>query len=105
VETSCEHGNKLSGSIKCSEILEIMSDCRLLMEGSAPWSQLIKEIVTLYCENRTKDKYLVPAKCRFVILSEVVHIVVTPRVEALRHLEGDENRTPVPGRINEPPSH
>jgi hypothetical protein len=35
---SCEHGNKLSGSIKFWEILEYLSDWRLLKEGSAPRS-------------------------------------------------------------------
>jgi hypothetical protein len=33
VEGSCGHGNELSGSVKCWEILE-----ELLKKGSAPWS-------------------------------------------------------------------
>jgi hypothetical protein len=34
VEGSCEHGNELSGSIKCWEILEHLQ--KLLKKGSAP---------------------------------------------------------------------
>jgi hypothetical protein len=30
---SCEHGNEPSGSIKCWEILEYLSDWRLLMKN------------------------------------------------------------------------
>jgi predicted deacylase len=37
VEGSCEHGNELSGSIKCWEILEWLSDWQLLKKDSAPW--------------------------------------------------------------------
>jgi hypothetical protein len=32
------HGNELSGSIKCWEILEELSNWRLLKKGPAPWS-------------------------------------------------------------------
>jgi hypothetical protein len=38
VEDPCEHGNEPSGSIKCLEIPEKLSDWRLLKEGSAAWS-------------------------------------------------------------------
>jgi hypothetical protein len=38
VEGSCEHGNETSGSIKCWEILERLSDWRLLEKVSALWS-------------------------------------------------------------------
>jgi hypothetical protein len=38
VEGFCEHGNEHSGSIKCWEILEWLSDGRLLKKGSTPWS-------------------------------------------------------------------
>jgi hypothetical protein len=39
VECSCEHDNKLSGSIKCREILvEKLSDWQLLKDDSAPHS-------------------------------------------------------------------
>jgi hypothetical protein len=38
VEGFCEHGNEPSGSIKCCEILEQLSNWRLLEKGSAPWS-------------------------------------------------------------------
>jgi hypothetical protein len=41
VEGFGEHGNETSGSIKCWEILEELSDWRLLKKDSAPWSQLI----------------------------------------------------------------
>jgi hypothetical protein len=36
-EGSREHGNELSVSIKYSEILEYLSDWRLLKKDSAPW--------------------------------------------------------------------
>jgi hypothetical protein len=42
VEDSCEHGNKLSGSIKYWEILEWLSDRRLPKKGLALWSELRK---------------------------------------------------------------
>jgi hypothetical protein len=35
---SCEHGDELSGSIICWEILEWLRDWRLLKKYSAPWS-------------------------------------------------------------------
>jgi hypothetical protein len=34
VEDSCEHGNEPSGSIKCSEILEYLSDRQLLKDSA-----------------------------------------------------------------------
>jgi hypothetical protein len=34
VEGSCEHGNEFPGSMKCREILERLSDWRLLKKGS-----------------------------------------------------------------------
>jgi hypothetical protein len=37
MEGSCEHGNKPSGSVKFWEILEQLSDWRLLKRDSAPW--------------------------------------------------------------------
>jgi hypothetical protein len=39
VAGSCEHGNEPSGSIKRWEILEYLSDWRLLKKGLAPWSE------------------------------------------------------------------
>jgi hypothetical protein len=33
-----EHGKELSGSIKCWEILDWLSNCWLLKKDSAPWS-------------------------------------------------------------------
>jgi hypothetical protein len=36
VEGSCEHGNELSGSIKCWEVLEQLHNWKLLKKGSAP---------------------------------------------------------------------
>jgi hypothetical protein len=36
--TSLEHGNDPSDSIKCWEILEKLSDWRLLKKSSPPWS-------------------------------------------------------------------
>jgi hypothetical protein len=33
----CENSNKPSGSVNCSEILEYVSDLRLLKKDSAPW--------------------------------------------------------------------
>jgi hypothetical protein len=38
VEGSCEYGNELSGSIKCWEILEWVSDWWVLKKDSPPWS-------------------------------------------------------------------
>jgi hypothetical protein len=37
----CEHDNEPSGSIKCWEILEWLSNLRLLKKGSTPWSKLV----------------------------------------------------------------
>jgi hypothetical protein len=34
----CEHGNELSGSIKCREFFDKLSDCWLLREDSAALS-------------------------------------------------------------------
>jgi hypothetical protein len=36
VEGSCEHGNKLLGSIKCWVFLEWLHNWQLLKKGSAP---------------------------------------------------------------------
>jgi hypothetical protein len=38
MEGSCEHANEILGSIKCWEILEQLSDWRLLKKDSTPWS-------------------------------------------------------------------
>jgi hypothetical protein len=38
VEGSCENGNELSGYLICWEILEGLSDWRLLKKCSGPWS-------------------------------------------------------------------
>jgi hypothetical protein len=35
------NSNEPSGSIKCCEIIEWLHNCRLLKEGSAPWSYLV----------------------------------------------------------------
>jgi hypothetical protein len=37
VDGSCEHGDEHSGSIKYWEILELLSDWRLLKKDSVPW--------------------------------------------------------------------
>jgi hypothetical protein len=39
---SCEHVNVPFGSEKCGEFLELLSDCLLLKNGSAPWSYLVR---------------------------------------------------------------
>jgi hypothetical protein len=39
VEGSCEHGDEPSGAIKCSEVLELLHNWRLLKKGSAPSSK------------------------------------------------------------------
>jgi hypothetical protein len=44
MEGLCEHGNEPSGSIKCWEIVEWLSNWWLLKEGSAPWSQSVNQI-------------------------------------------------------------
>jgi hypothetical protein len=36
VEGSCEQGNEPSGSIKCSEVLQLLHNWYLLKKGSAP---------------------------------------------------------------------
>jgi hypothetical protein len=36
VEGSYEHGNEPSGSVKCSEVLELLHNWQLLKKGSAP---------------------------------------------------------------------
>jgi hypothetical protein len=36
----CEHCSESWGSIKCWEVLEKLSDLRLLKKNSAPWNQL-----------------------------------------------------------------
>jgi hypothetical protein len=41
MEGSSEHGNEASFSIKRWEILEWLSDKRLLKKVSAPWNELI----------------------------------------------------------------
>jgi hypothetical protein len=38
IDLAQEHDNEPSGSIKCWEILEWLSDWLLLKEDSAPWS-------------------------------------------------------------------
>jgi hypothetical protein len=38
---SCEHGNEPSGSAKCWEILELLSDWWLLKKHLAPWCLLV----------------------------------------------------------------
>jgi hypothetical protein len=40
VECSSEHGNERSGSIKYSEIFEWLHNCRLLVKGSSPLSEV-----------------------------------------------------------------
>jgi hypothetical protein len=47
VEGSCQHGNELSGSVKCWEVLEQLSDWWLLKKGSAPWSELVVVVVVI----------------------------------------------------------
>jgi hypothetical protein len=37
VESSCEHGNEPSGSLKCWEVLEWLHNWRLLKKASAPY--------------------------------------------------------------------
>jgi hypothetical protein len=51
VEGSCEHGNELSGSIKCWEVLEGLHNYRLLKKGSAPQvsSSLCAEVIRDVC--------------------------------------------------------
>jgi hypothetical protein len=38
VAGSCEHGNEPSGSIRGEEIIDKVSNYKLLKEDSAPWS-------------------------------------------------------------------
>jgi hypothetical protein len=45
VEGSCKHGNENSGSRKCWEILEWLSDWWLLKKDSAPWSLLVSSLI------------------------------------------------------------
>jgi hypothetical protein len=41
MEGSCEHGNKLSCSIKHLEVLEQLHNWKPLEKGSAPWGSLV----------------------------------------------------------------
>jgi hypothetical protein len=41
MEAFCEYGNELSGFMKFSKIFQLLIDCWLLKENSAPWIQLI----------------------------------------------------------------
>jgi hypothetical protein len=45
VEDSCEHGTELSGSTKCCDILEYMSNWQLPKKASVPWNQAVSK----YC--------------------------------------------------------
>jgi hypothetical protein len=38
VESSCEHGNEISGSTKCMQILEYLREWQLLKKGSVELS-------------------------------------------------------------------
>jgi hypothetical protein len=42
---SCKHSNESSGSIKCWEIFEWLSNLQLQEKGSAPWSLLVSVII------------------------------------------------------------
>jgi hypothetical protein len=48
VEGSREHGNELQRYIKYYEILEYLSDWRLLKKDSVPWSSLLY-LIALPC--------------------------------------------------------
>jgi hypothetical protein len=48
VEGSCEHVDEPSGSIKCLEILQWLSDWWLLKKDSAPWSSFDNEARSLH---------------------------------------------------------
>jgi hypothetical protein len=50
VEGSCEHGNERSGSVKYWEVLEQLSDWRLLKKDSTSWNWLDNYAYnSLYC--------------------------------------------------------
>jgi hypothetical protein len=80
VEDSCEHGNELSGSIKCREIFAYLHNWRLLKKASAPWSELWKAIIEIcikifkkmqiindiYCKNM-KLKFLVSLEASVIL--------------------------------------
>jgi hypothetical protein len=38
IKSSCEHGNKPSGSIKCCEFLQLLRNCCFLKKDSVLWS-------------------------------------------------------------------
>jgi hypothetical protein len=44
VNTVMNHSNEPSGSIECWEILERLSDWRLLKKGSAAWSEAVTDV-------------------------------------------------------------
>jgi hypothetical protein len=48
VAGSCKHGNETSGSVKRGKFLEQLSDCQLLKNSYAGWSELCPVIV--YCQ-------------------------------------------------------
>ena len=47
VAGSCECGNEPSGSIKCGEFVDWLRTSQLVRKDSAPWSQLVSQLVSL----------------------------------------------------------
>jgi hypothetical protein len=67
VAGSCEHGKEPSGSIKCWEILERLSDWRLLKKGSTSWSSLVITNLLCRCYLHCRE-VLKGAKCEFLVM-------------------------------------
>jgi hypothetical protein len=47
LEGSCEHGDELSGSLKCWEVPECLQNWQLLRKGSAPQVSIIVIIIII----------------------------------------------------------
>jgi hypothetical protein len=74
VDGSCEHGSEPSGSIKCWEILEWLSDCWFLKD-SAPWSWLwitnVSALATICIHSKNQCKQSHP----FVTITETIQLL------------------------------
>jgi hypothetical protein len=58
VEGSCEHGNEPLGSIKCWEILEQLSDWKLLKKGLSSMELVHEVCKSIYKDNSILVEYM-----------------------------------------------
>jgi hypothetical protein len=69
---SCEHGNEPSGSVKCCEFLDWMSDCSLPTKPSVAWSQIVIAVnfqKYFSCADICYSKLYSNIFTRFIVLS------------------------------------